>query len=125
MNCNVMSEYHQEPGAAVAKVVQTPEPTLENPAPEEKKKVNKVAYSEHPSIPDQFEKIPESVISDGTVTKTLNLSIPAQEEAYNNIISETYPLAAPKVRVTRDSVEFFEGKFYVLITYQKLLYQKL
>lgn len=76
-------------------------------------------YIDHPSLPDQFDKFPDTVRIGYPQVSIFNLKDPSQLESYNNLLKRTYPESAPDIVIVDNRVS---DDFTVMITFKKLTY---
>lgn len=76
-------------------------------------------YIDHPSLPDQFDKFPETVKIGYPQVRVFNLKDSNQLDAYNELLKRTYPETAPDIVIVDNRVS---DDFTVMITFKKLTY---
>ena len=76
-------------------------------------------YIDHPSLPDQFDKYPDTVKIGYPQVRIFNLKDSNQLDLYNDLLKRTYPESAPDIVIVDNRVS---DDFTVMITFKKLTY---
>lgn len=85
-----------------------------------------VIWQQFPSIPDQLQKMPQTVRTGPQIDAVFNLSIKSELAEFNLLQGQaTNHVDGQTVVIHHLTKEFHQGQFYALITYSKLFYQKL
>lgn len=85
-----------------------------------------VVWQSVPSVPDQMQKLPNTVRTGPHIDAVFNLSIKAELNEFNRIqgqaTDQVHGLTTVLHHLTK---EFHQGQFFALVTYSHLFYQKL
>ena len=84
-----------------------------------------VKWGPEPVVKHQFEEYPDTVRLRDPTTVVYDLSKPSDVEAYNKIRRAERAEGGPRVAVVDYERQFYEGRWVVLITYEKVEYQQL
>ena len=76
-------------------------------------------YADHPSLPDQFDKFPDTVKIGYPQVGIFNLKESNQLDAYNTLLKRTHPESAPDIAIVENRVS---DDFTVMVTFKKLTY---
>lgn len=82
-------------------------------------------WSKIPSIRDQHLKMPDTVKHGAPTTLPLNLSVPEDLETLNELQAKANDEKGPSVAISEMDRKFYEGSWYVYLTFSEILYQKL
>lgn len=82
-------------------------------------------WLERPSMPDQAARFPTTVRAGHSVTEVFDLSNKEELAGYNELQRKAESEDGPLIEIIINERQFDSGRFYALVTYRKLTYQKL
>lgn len=85
-----------------------------------------VVWLPHPSIPDQMQKMPNTIRVGPQVDAVFNLSAAGELAAFNLIQGKaTDQIGGQTAVIHHMAKEFHQGQFFALVTYSQIFYQKI
>jgi hypothetical protein len=82
-------------------------------------------WGDKPSIVGQATKAPTTVRTGPLITTVLDLSIPADLQALNDLQAKASALDGPFIEIYHIDNKFHEGKWHVLVNHSVISYQQL
>jgi hypothetical protein len=82
-------------------------------------------WADKPSIVGQASKAPTTVRTGPLITTVLDLSIPSDLQALNDLQAKASALEGPFVEIYHTDKKFHEGKWHVLVNHSVISYQQL
>lgn len=82
-------------------------------------------WLDKPSMPDQAARFPTTVRAGHSVTEVFDLSNKDELAGYNELQRKAESEDGPLIEIIINERQFDSGRFYALVTYRKLTYQKL
>lgn len=82
-------------------------------------------WDDKPTFRDQGTKIPESVTQGPPTTRPLNLSVKEDLDFLNDLQKKAHDPSGPRSVILGIDRQFYNGSWYVHLTYSRIIYLKL